>query len=143
MKFGQNPIIGGCNKKISESSFQAIVPIRSLAGWRQERAYKPTNFQTIVVCASVGSFMLYFLVLREPNDIDEHIQRPIWVRKPGIDPEQAKCMMEMDHQMLGFKMDYEGLERYKEWYYSQDPSTFEQNNQNKPIKETFKRKSVG
>ncbi|CAL4237919.1 unnamed protein product, partial [Meganyctiphanes norvegica] len=69
---------------------------------RERQPTRPSNLQTYSVCASVATFLIYFLYLREPNDVDEEMSRPIWERLPGIDPERAEKMMEMDKR-LGFQ----------------------------------------
>lgn len=53
----------------------------------------------MVVCLSMGTFMLYFFYLRESSNIDEYLSRPIWERLPGIDPDRAEKMMEVDKYM--------------------------------------------
>ncbi|KAK3865221.1 hypothetical protein Pcinc_029154 [Petrolisthes cinctipes] len=78
----------------------------------------------MVVSLSVGIFIIYFLWLREPSDIDEYMNEPVWKRVPGIDPETAQGMMEMDKH-LGLQVDYKALEEYKKEYYAEKAMEFE------------------
>lgn len=68
------------------------------------------------------------MYLREPNDFDEYMSQPIWKRVPGIDPERAEQMMEVD-KYLGLQVDYEELEKYKREYYAQKFADYEQEKQ--------------
>lgn len=78
--------------------------IRHKADWRSKNSFSGfTPREVVVVSLSLGSFLLYFLWLREPSDIDEYMNRPIWDRLPGINPEQAERMMEVD-KYLGLQV---------------------------------------
>lgn len=78
--------------------------MRFIAEWNSKRHGKSfTKREQIVVSLSLGIFMLYFLWLREPSDIDEQMSAPVWKRVPGIDPETAQGMMEMD-KYLGLQV---------------------------------------
>ncbi|ROT80597.1 hypothetical protein C7M84_000662 [Penaeus vannamei] len=73
---------------------------RRISDWNQKRSgIDQSRLQIVVINLSLGVFMIYFLWLREPNDIDEYMSRPIWERLPGIDPERAEQMMEMDRRL--------------------------------------------
>ncbi|XP_050715789.1 uncharacterized protein LOC126998336 isoform X1 [Eriocheir sinensis] len=88
------------------------------ADWHYKSNFRGlTQREVIVVSLSLGTFLLYFMCLREPNDIDEYLNQPIWKRLPGIDPEQAQRMMEVD-KYLGLQVDYTELEKYKQEYYA-------------------------
>ncbi|KAK4313027.1 hypothetical protein Pmani_008963 [Petrolisthes manimaculis] len=92
--------------------------IRLIADWNNKRHGSSfTQKEQIVVSLSVGIFIIYFLWLREPSDIDENMSLPVWKRVPGIDPETAQGMMEMDKH-LGLQVDYKALEEYKKEYYA-------------------------
>lgn len=43
------------------------------------------------------------MYLREPSDIDEYMNQPIWKQVPGIEPEDAERMMEVD-KYLGLQV---------------------------------------
>ncbi|XP_066981404.1 uncharacterized protein [Macrobrachium rosenbergii] len=75
------------------------------------------NNREVILTLTLGVFMSYFMFLRQPSDIDEYLSRPIWERVPGIDPETAEQMMEMDKN-LGLQVDKTGLEEYKQRYYA-------------------------
>lgn len=90
---------------------------RHIAEWHTRRHSKTfTQRESLVATLSVGIFLLYFMWLREPSDIDEYMSQPIWKRVPGIDPEKAEQMMEVD-KYLGLQVDYAELEKYKQEYY--------------------------
>lgn len=79
-------------------------PIRYIAEWNAKRGGQAfTKYETIVFSLSLGTFLLYFMYLREPSDIDEYMSQPIWKRVPGIDPERAGQMMEVD-KYLGLQV---------------------------------------
>ncbi|XP_071536471.1 uncharacterized protein [Panulirus ornatus] len=102
---------------------------RFIAGWDDKRGNPVfTKQEAIVFCLSLGTFLLYFMYLREPNDFDEYMSQPIWKRVPGIDPERAEQMMEVD-KYLGLQVDYEELEKYKREYYAQKFADYEQEKQ--------------
>lgn len=42
-------------------------------------------YQSIVISASVGIFLLYFCYLREENDIDEELGKPLYDRVAGLE----------------------------------------------------------
>ncbi|XP_042863660.1 uncharacterized protein LOC122247992 [Penaeus japonicus] len=106
-------ILGPCShtrkslsKPLSEALDQPlrIQAHRRISDWNQKRSgISKSRLQIIVINLSLGVFMIYFMWLREPNDIDEYMERPIWERLPGIDPERAEQMMEMDKR-LGLQM---------------------------------------
>lgn len=78
--------------------------VRFISEWNRKRRDRSfTKKEQIIVSLSLGIFMLYFLWLREPSDIDEQMNAPVWKRVPGIDPEMAQGMMEMD-KYLGLQV---------------------------------------
>ncbi len=50
--------------------------------------------QPYIVTISVGIFLLYFLALREENDIDEEMKIPLWDRIPGLERQQLEMLLE-------------------------------------------------
>ncbi|KAG7157743.1 uncharacterized protein LOC121879683 [Homarus americanus] len=104
-------------------------PIRYIAEWNTKRSVVGfTKIETIVVLFSLGTFMVYFMYLRESSDIDEYISQPIWKRVPGIDPERAEQMMLVDKH-FGLQVDFSELEQYKRDYYAQKLADLEQEKQ--------------
>ncbi|XP_037788919.1 uncharacterized protein LOC119584408 isoform X1 [Penaeus monodon] len=102
---------------------------RRITDWNQKRSgIGHSRLHIVIINLSLGVFMIYFMWLREPNDIDEYMNRPIWERLPGIDPERAEQMMEMDRR-LGLQVDTTGLEKYKKEYYAQQAEKFEKEQQ--------------
>ncbi|XP_045138887.1 uncharacterized protein LOC123520567 isoform X1 [Portunus trituberculatus] len=96
-----------------------VAGVRHISEWHSRRHNKGlTQRESLVVTLSLGVFLLYFMWLREPNDIDEYLNQPIWKRLPDIDPEKAEQMMEVD-KYLGLQVDYAELEKYKEEYYAE------------------------
>ncbi|OQR78705.1 hypothetical protein BIW11_06233 [Tropilaelaps mercedesae] len=60
--------------------------------WKARQTFRPPqrvqdmpSAQPISVLISMGAFMLYFFVLREENDVDEMLYRPLNETIPGID----------------------------------------------------------
>lgn len=53
----------------------------STKGIKSERPW----FETYIVLGCVTAFMLYFCVLREENDIDEHLKMPLYSNVPGME----------------------------------------------------------
>ena len=81
-----------------------VTGVRHIAEWHTRRDIKAlTQLESLVVTLSLGVFLLYFMWLREPNDIDEYLNQPIWKRLPDIDPEKAEQMMEVD-KYLGLQV---------------------------------------
>ncbi|XP_076039968.1 uncharacterized protein LOC143024746 [Oratosquilla oratoria] len=118
-----------CGPTLSRKMFCQCKPVslqqhRTITGWDQKRHKEVPRYQTIIVTLSVASFLGYFLWFREPSDIDEQMSRPIWERLPGIDPERAEVMMELDRR-LGLQADYEALAKYKEEYYAKQAEELE------------------
>ncbi|XP_063886252.1 uncharacterized protein LOC135114286 isoform X3 [Scylla paramamosain] len=96
-----------------------VLGVRHIAEWHSKRDIRGlTQMESLVVTLSLGVFLLYFMWLREPSDIDEYLNQPIWKRLPGIDPEKAEQMMEVD-KSLGLQVDYTELEQYKQEYYAE------------------------
>ncbi|XP_068200320.1 uncharacterized protein [Palaemon carinicauda] len=100
-------------------------------GWSRGRYYIHTencwitradrylkNNRELILTLTLGAFISYFMFLRQPSDIDEHLSRPIWERVPGIDPDTAERMMEVDER-FGLQVDKTGLEDYKKTYYAE------------------------
>lgn len=78
--------------------------MRHKTDWHYKSKFRRlSQLEVIVVSLSLGTFLLYFMCLREPSDIDEYLNQPIWKRLPGIDPEQAQRMMEVD-KYLGLQV---------------------------------------
>jgi hypothetical protein len=42
-------------------------------------------FQPLVVVGSVAVFLIYFCILREENDIDTHLSKPLFDSVPGLE----------------------------------------------------------
>jgi len=42
-------------------------------------------YERFVVVGSVAVFLIYFCILREENDIDEEIDKPLWARFPVLE----------------------------------------------------------
>ncbi|CAL8097447.1 unnamed protein product [Orchesella dallaii] len=51
-------------------------------------------YQPYVVVFSTGVFLLYFLALREENDVDERIGQPLWQKVPGLEKQQLHVVLE-------------------------------------------------
>jgi hypothetical protein len=84
----------------------------------QSLLIKLTEYQNIVISLSLGSFLLYFLWLREESDIDDEMKIPIWQKVDGIDPVMASRMIECDRKFgLDVKHSEKLLEQYKKEYY--------------------------
>ncbi|XP_043209622.1 uncharacterized protein LOC122374749 isoform X2 [Amphibalanus amphitrite] len=78
----------------------------------------------LIITGSTLSFMLYFFVFRDESDVDTALYRPIWERVPGISPEVAERMLEVDRQMgiLYDAKEWEAsLREYKKRYYINHP----------------------
>jgi len=58
-------------------------------------------YQPYVVSISVGSFLLYFLYLREESDLDDAVAKPLWEHVDGMTPDQASQMIAVD-KSIGF-----------------------------------------
>lgn len=50
-------------------------------------------YQPLVVSFSVGIFLLYFLALREENDMDEYMDKPLWEKIPGLEEQQLHVVL--------------------------------------------------
>lgn len=88
------------NTKSVDDADDKPIPLSTTqaATWKAEHTRAPPNervwFAPHVISASVGLFMIYFCILREENDIDEIIYRPLPETLKGID----KAFPEMDFQ---------------------------------------------
>jgi len=51
-------------------------------------------FQPYVVSFSTAIFLLYFLALREENDIDEQMKTPLWEKIPGLEKQQLEVVLQ-------------------------------------------------
>lgn len=56
------------------------------------------SYQPYVVTGSVAIFLLYFLVLREENDIDEEMKRPLWERVPSLERQQLETLIKYNRE---------------------------------------------
>jgi len=56
------------------------------------------RFQPLVISLSVGVFLLYFLYLREENDIDEMMKQPLWERVPGLERKQLEVLLQYNEE---------------------------------------------
>ena len=54
-------------------------------------------YQPYVITISVAIFLLYFLVLREENDLDEEMKLSLYERIPGL--EEKQLIASIDHEM--------------------------------------------
>lgn len=66
------------------------------ATWKAEQSFRSPNYDKIPeaqrwsVLASLSAFLLYFLVLREENDFDEYLARPLTETVPDIEKVTGK-----------------------------------------------------
>lgn len=66
------------------------------AAWKAEQSFRSPNYDKIPeaqrwsVLASLTAFLLYFLVLREENDFDEYLARPLTETVPDIEKVTGK-----------------------------------------------------
>jgi hypothetical protein len=51
------------------------------------------DIQPFVVVSSVAAFLIYFLYLREENDIDEEMKKPLWEKVPGLERQQLEMLL--------------------------------------------------
>ncbi|OQV13784.1 hypothetical protein BV898_12003 [Hypsibius exemplaris] len=54
---------------------------------------RPKHERKIVVI-SVVCFMIYFFVLREENDLDREMRKPLWERVPGLERQTLTALIE-------------------------------------------------
>jgi len=81
----------------------------------------------------MGIFLIYFLALRESNGLDNYLDRPVWERLPGVEPEQAKQMMDIEYSLGLAKKDHSAaFEVYKREFYASRLRELEEEMKQKP-----------
>ncbi|KAK7076836.1 hypothetical protein SK128_026992 [Halocaridina rubra] len=97
---------------------QSRLHVRYVNDWHRRADQVLRSNRQLIITITLGVFLGYFLMLRQPSNIDEFLSRPIWERLPGIDPERAEHMMLVDKSM-GLQVDMSGLEEYRKKYYAE------------------------
>ncbi|KAK7111489.1 uncharacterized protein [Littorina saxatilis] len=83
-KTGSGPIPFSNSKAASWSMTNSVViPVRT-APW----------YQTISISISLGAFLIYFLVLREENDLDVELNYSLFERVPQLEEHQVKLALD-------------------------------------------------
>lgn len=66
------------------------------AAWKAEQSFRSPNYDKVPeaqrwsVLASLSAFLLYFLVLREENDFDQYLARPLTETVPDLEKVTGK-----------------------------------------------------
>lgn len=66
------------------------------AAWKAEQSFRSPNYDKVPdaqrwsVLASLTAFLLYFLVLREENDFDQYLARPLTETVPDLEKVTGK-----------------------------------------------------
>lgn len=55
-------------------------------------------YEPYVVLASLGAFMVYFMILREENDIDQELSRSLYSRIEGLEEQQLRLSLEYNKE---------------------------------------------
>lgn len=76
----------------SQSKAQNWNPVDGFASPR--RMTTMPKYQPAIVLASTAAFLIYFLVLREENDIDEEIGQSIYSRIPGLEEKSIQATIQ-------------------------------------------------
>uniref|UniRef100_A0A915JCZ7 Uncharacterized protein n=1 Tax=Romanomermis culicivorax TaxID=13658 RepID=A0A915JCZ7_ROMCU len=97
------------NTNLTASGQQSLAAIAGNPRLANMRLYEPWfhNLQEFTVLASMVIFLIYFGILREENDIDEELGRPLHERIPQMEMGILK-----DRIMLG-KMQDEDVSKYE------------------------------
>jgi hypothetical protein len=64
--------------------FFLLLNPQSRYNYAQQDTSHPKSTRAVLL-GSLGSFMIYFFVLREENDIDEMIYQPVWKTVPELE----------------------------------------------------------
>lgn len=55
-------------------------------------------YEPYVVLASLAAFMVYFMILREENDIDQELSRSLYSRIEGLEEQQLQIALEYNKE---------------------------------------------
>lgn len=77
-------------KAAAEDDKPVVYSTSKAAQWKAEQSFRPPrrdvpDAQRWSVMASLVAFMVYFCILREENDLDQSLVRPLSDSIPGID----------------------------------------------------------
>lgn len=51
-------------------------------------------YQPLSICVSIGAFLVYFLILREENDLDIELNYTLFERVPKLEEHQLKVALD-------------------------------------------------
>ena len=74
------PVEFSKSKAHDHNSFDTFVPLGKEYPW----------YQTASITLSLTVFMVYFFILREENDWDEHLKKSLYERIPGLEEQDKK-----------------------------------------------------
>ncbi|CAD5112869.1 DgyrCDS2081 [Dimorphilus gyrociliatus] len=87
-----NPVNYTSSPAHSHKSYDTFFP---------QQKYDRPWYQPISVLVSTAAFLIYFLVLREENDLDDRVQRSLYEHFPSMEESQLKTYIDYEKEKGG------------------------------------------